>query len=207
ILSACIAFALVVIAGLAWYWTSGGPAAVAAPSIAVLPFENLGDPASGRLADGITEEIITDLARFRDFDVIAWDSTARYKGKAIDVREIGTDLKVRYVLEGSFQREGDRIHITVRLVDAGAGPNLWSESYDKPAADVFAVQSEVADKLANTLGGSLGLLNSAALSTARRKRPADLGAYELYLLGTEARQGLREDALVESTRLLEQAIA
>jgi TolB-like protein/DNA-binding SARP family transcriptional activator len=204
---ACIVVALVVVAGVGWYWSSGGPPSQTIPSIAVLPFTNLGDKASGRLADGITEEIITDLSRFRDFDVIARESTAVYKGTPVDVRQIGKELRVHYVLDGSFQRERDQIHIRVRLIDARTGVNLWSESYDKPAEDVFAVQSEVADKVANSLGGSIGLVNSAALAAARRKRPGDLGAYELYLLGTQARQGLGEDSLVESTRLLEEAIA
>jgi TolB-like protein/DNA-binding SARP family transcriptional activator len=202
-----IAFALLAVAGFGWYWTRGGPVAVTTPSIAVLPFDNLGDVASGRLADGMTEEIITDLARFRDFEVIARESTAVYKGKPVDVREIGKDLKVRYALEGSFQSERDKVHIRVRLVDTSTGANIWSESYDKPAEDIFAVQSEVADRVANSLGGSIGIVSSAALAAARRKQPGDLDAYELYLLGTEARQGLTDDSLVESAKLLERAIA
>jgi DNA-binding SARP family transcriptional activator/TolB-like protein len=207
IVAASIALALTAVTGLGWYWTRSGTGALTVPAIAVLPFDNLGDAASGRLADGITEEIITDLTRFRDFDVIARESTAVYKGKPVDVRKIGRDLRVRYVLAGSFQWDGNLIHIRARLIDASTGVNVWTESYDNPAEAIFAVQSDVADQVANRLGGSIGVVSSAALTAAKRKRPGDLGAYELYLLGTEARQGLREESLVESTRLLKRAIA
>ena len=91
----------------------------AGPAIAVLPFDNLGgDEATGRLADGITEDIITDLARFRDLDVIARNSTVVYKGKPVDVRQVGKDLNVGYVLEGSIQRQGDQVRVTGQLIDA-----------------------------------------------------------------------------------------
>ena len=110
------------------------PALAGQPSIAVLPFDNLGgDEATGRLADGITEDIITDLSRFRDFDVIARNSTAVYKGKPVDVRQVGRELDVRYVLEGSIQRQGDRVRVTAQLIDAGTGAHLWSERWDRPA--------------------------------------------------------------------------
>src|SRR4030095_10129962 len=100
------------------------------PSIAVLPFTNLGgDESTGRLADGITEDIITDLARYRDLDVIARNSTSVYAGRPVDVRQVGNDLKVRYVLEGSIQRQGEQIRITAQLVDARTGAHLWSERF------------------------------------------------------------------------------
>jgi TolB-like protein len=131
------------------------------PSIAVLPFENLsGDESSSRLANGITEDIITDLARFRDLDVISRNSTEVYKGKPVDVRQIGQQLKVRYVLEGSLQRQGEKLRITAQLIDAGSGTHVWSNSWDRPAQDVFAVQTEVAERVAGTLAG-YGLIAEA----------------------------------------------
>ena len=120
----------------------------------MLPFDNLGgDEATGRLADGITEDIITDLARFHDLDVIARNSTEVYKGKPVDVRQVGKDLNVGYVLEGSIQRQGDSVRVTGQLIDAGTGAHVWSERWDRPAEDVFAVQTEVAEKVAAALGG------------------------------------------------------
>ena len=121
----------------------------------MLPFDNIaGDEATGRLADGLTEDIITDLSRYRDMDVIARNSTEVYKGKPVDVRQVGKDLNVRYVLEGSVQRQGDQIRVTAQLIDAASGAHLWSERWDKPSKDFFAVQSDIADQLGNRLGGS-----------------------------------------------------
>ena len=123
---------------------AGEPAHATKPSIAVLPFDNLGgDEATGRLADGITEDIITDLARFPEFEVIARNSTEIYKGKPVDVRQVGRDLGVGYVLEGSIQRHGDRLRATAQLIDAGTGTHVWSERWDRPAGEVFAMQTEI----------------------------------------------------------------
>ena len=120
----------------------------------MLPFDNLGgDEATGRLADGITEDIITDLARYRDLDVIARNSTAVYKGKPVDVRQVGRELSVRYVLEGSIQRQGDRVRVTAQLIDAATGAHVWSERWDRPAEDVFAVQTEIAEQGRRGFGG------------------------------------------------------
>ena len=113
------------------------------PSIAVLPFDDLGgDEVSRRLADGLTDDIITDLARYRDFDIIARDSVDVYKNKPTDVRQIGKDLKVRYVLEGSIQREGNQIRVNAQLIDTTSGAHLWSQRWERAAQDIFAVQSE-----------------------------------------------------------------
>src|SRR5262249_43741468 len=141
---------LVVLALLSagWWWFRPVETASGMPSIAVLPFDNYGgDEATERLAKGITEDIITDLSRVRDFDVIARNSTEAYKGKSVDVRQIGRDLNVNYVLEGSIQRQGDRIRATAQLIDAKTGAHLWSESWDRPVQDVFAIQTEIADHI------------------------------------------------------------
>jgi TolB-like protein len=176
------------------------------PSIAVLSFDNLsGDTATGRLADGITEDIITDLARFDDLDVIARNSTLPYKDKPVDVRQIGKDLNVRYVLEGSIQRQADRVRVTAQLVDAAAGAHVWSERWDRPAQDVFAVQTELAESVANRIGGH-GLVEAAGREIVKRKRPENLTAYDLYLLGIEAKHRETEESLQEAVRLFQRAL-
>ena len=154
-------------------------------SLAVLPFANLsGDPRQECFADGITEDVITDLARFRELDVIAHNSVQAYKGEAVDVRQVGRDLGVRYVLEGSLQRQAHRVRVSARLVEVASGVRLWSERWERSAADLFAVQTEIAERTANLLAGH-GVILHAAAASARRKRPDDLTAYERYLLGRE----------------------
>jgi TolB-like protein/class 3 adenylate cyclase len=205
--AAAVVVVTVVIAGW-WLWMTSHPTAIsAAPAIAVLPFQNLSqDLADSRLADGITADIITDLSRYRDFAVIARNSTEVYKDKPTDVRQIGKDLGVSYVLEGSFQRQGDKVRITTQLIETTSGTQIWSERYDRPAKEIFAVQSEVADHIANSLGGSRGQIPNSALAAAKRRPPGDLSAYELYLLGHEKIQGATNESQLEAKRLLEEAI-
>ena len=115
------------------------------PSIAVLPFTNLsGDPREDYFSDGITEDIITELCRFSELFVIARNSSFQYKGKSPDIRQVGRELGVRYVLEGSIRRAGERVRITGQLIDAATGAHRWAERYDRELKDVFAVQDEVA---------------------------------------------------------------
>jgi TolB-like protein/class 3 adenylate cyclase len=170
--------ALVAVGG-AWHFWPAPPPADGRPGIAVLPFNNFGgDESTGRLADGITEDIITDLARFRDLDVIARNSTEVYKGKPVDIRQVGKDLNVDYVLEGSIQRQDDSIRATAQLIDADTGAHVWSERWDRRAEDIFAVQTEVAEKVAASLGGDLtmGQIARAEIHRAKRLRPSDLTA-------------------------------
>jgi TolB-like protein/class 3 adenylate cyclase/tetratricopeptide (TPR) repeat protein len=173
-----------------WHFWPGTPPPEGRPGIAVLPFNNFGgDEATGRLADGITEDIITDLARFRDLDVIARNSTEVYKGKPVDIRQIGKDLNVGYVLEGSIQRQDDSVRVTGQLIDARTGAHVWSERWDRPAEDIFAVQTEVAEKVAAALGGDLtmGQISRAELQRVKRLRPNDLTAYDYFQLGKESK--------------------
>ena len=157
--------------GIQGWWKSSG-AAFDEASIAVLPFDNLGgDPKWERIADGITEDIITDLSQSDHVLVIARHSTDVYKGKAVDVRQVGADLGVRYVLAGSLQANGDRVRITAQLVDAATGADLWSERYDRSGEDIFAVQSDVTAKIANTLGSQVGVIRKSQFKLAQHKPP------------------------------------
>ena len=118
------------------------------PSIAVLPFNNLsGDPAQEYFSDGITEEIITALSKVPKFLVIARNSTFTYKGKPVKVQQVSQELGVRYVLEGSVQKAGDKIRINAQLIDALSGNHLWAERYDRNLNDLFAVQDEITKKI------------------------------------------------------------
>ena len=142
----------------AWRWSSppGSPLSEKA-SIAVLPFENIeGDSKWDRYADGVTEDIITDLSHSKDLVVIARNSTEVYKGKPVDIRQVGRDLNVKYVLEGSIQSLGERIRVTAQLIEAASGSHIWSERYDRPADDLFAVQNDVTQRIAATLTGYEG---------------------------------------------------
>jgi TolB-like protein/Tfp pilus assembly protein PilF len=153
------------------------------PSVAVLPFYNIGaEPQWERFADGITEDIIADLSHHKDLIVIARSSTAVYKGKPTDIRQIGRDLNVKYVVEGSIQSMGDQIRVTAQLIEAASGSQVWSERYDRPVDDLFAVQNEVTQRIAATLGVWEGAVAEAERRLIRRKPPANLSAFDTYLL-------------------------
>jgi TolB-like protein/Flp pilus assembly protein TadD len=192
-LAAAIGLSAMILALSVWqFWPAERQLSERA-GIAVLPFDNLsGDESTGRIADGLTEDIITDLSHFRDLDVIARNSTVAYKSKPVDVREVGRAFNVGYVLEGSLQRQDDRVRITAQLIDAVTDAHVWSNRWDRPTADLFAVQSEVAEQVAAKLGGVFGLgqITAAEVQRAKRRPPADLTAYEHYLLAVEAK-GLR----------------
>jgi TolB-like protein/tetratricopeptide (TPR) repeat protein len=190
-----------------WGWNT--PAALPdKPSIAVLPFDNIGDdPQWERFADGITEDIITDLAHSKDLIVIARNSIEVYKGRPVDIRQIGRDLNVKYVLEGSIQSMGERIRVTAQLIEAASGSHVWSERYDRPVDDLFAVQNEITQRIAATLVGYEGAVAEAERSLVRRKPPRDLTAYEYYLLGMEAKHKVTEEGLKEAERLFRKALA
>ena len=133
--------------------TAPAPAEPAHLSIVVLPFANLsGDPAQDYFADGITENLTTDLARIRDSFVIARNTAFTFKGKAIDAKEIGKELGVRYVLEGSVQRDQNRVRVNAQLIDAQSGAHLWADRFEEDVADLFKLQDQVVARLANTLG-------------------------------------------------------
>ena len=192
-------------------WRKSSGAAFDEASIAVLPFDNLGgDPKWERIADGITEDIITDLSQSDHVLVISRHSTNAYKGKSVDVRQVGADLGVRFVLEGSVQASGDRVRITAQLVDAATGEDLWSERYDRADEDIFAVQSDVTAKIANTLGSVGGVIRKAQFKLVQHKPPNSLTAYENYLMADEVAfrpvGGITKDGLIEGEKLFHKAI-
>lgn len=151
------------------------------PSIAVLPFANMsGDDEQEHFSDGIAEDIITALSRFRSLFVIARSSTFIYKHKVADVKQVARELGVRYVLEGSVRIAEQRVRITAQLIDAETGVHVWAERFDRPLQDIFAVQDEITDKIAATIEPEIG---AAEQEKARRKPPEHLGAWEHYQRG------------------------
>src|SRR5262249_4469459 len=140
------------------------------PSVAVLPFANLsGDPQQDYFSDGITEDITTELSRFSELLVIARNSSFQYKGKAVDIRQVGQELGARYVLEGSVRRSGDRVRIVAQLIDAVTGAHRWAERYDRELHDTFAVQDEAARRIVAILAAHV---NRAETERALLKPPA-----------------------------------
>jgi len=174
------------------------------PSIAVLPFENLsGDPKQEYFADGVSEDIITELSRFSDLFVIARNSSFKYKGKAVDVRQVGRELGVRYALEGSIRRGGDRVRISAQLVDSATGAHRWAERYDRELKDVFAIQDEVARTIAAILAAHV---NKAEAERTLLKPPATWHAYDHYMRAAAAwasfQSSWKLDQLLETRRHL-----
>jgi adenylate cyclase len=168
------------------------------PSIAVLPFQNMsGDSEQEYFADGIVEDITTALSRFKGLFVIARNSSFTYKGKAVDVRQIGRELGVRYVLEGSVRKGGNRLRITVQLVDAVTGNHLWADKYEGAIDDVFDLQDQIT---ASTVGAIEPNLRHAEIERAARKRPENLDAYDLYLRALPRRGS---HSLADSAKALE----
>jgi len=174
------------------------------PSIAVLPFANMsGDPEQEYFADGMVEEIITALSRIRSLFVIARNSSFTYKGQAIDVKQVGRELGVRYVLEGSVRKAGSRVRITGQLIDAATSAHLWAERFDGLLQDVFDMQDQVASSVAGVIEPAL---QAAETARSAGRSTTDLTAYDLYLRGyamVMSRSGQTPEALL----LMEQAFA
>jgi TolB-like protein len=179
-----------------------------APTIAVLPFVNFSqEPRWDRLCDGVVEDIITSLARHRDLLVIARHSSFAYRGQVTDVREIGHALGARYVLEGSVQAESGWLKVTAQLISSASGVHIWAGSYAREEADLFAIQDEIVEQAVAALAGFGGAILQTELMEARRKPPASLRAYELYVLGYEQEARLDRDGTIRSIDLLKAALA
>jgi TolB-like protein len=174
------------------------------PSIAVLPFQNMsGDPAQDYFADGIVEDIITALARFPSLFVIARNSSFTYKGRLVDIRQVGRELGVRYVLEGGVRTSENRIRITGQLIDAAIGAHLWADRFDGKLADVFDLQDDIT---ARVVGAIAPKLERAEIERAKRKPTESLKAYDYYLRGLASFHSETMGANTEALRLFYKAI-
>ncbi len=183
---------------------AGSTATLGGASIAVLPFANLsGDPGQDYFADGMVDDILTALARFKSLVVIARQSSFAYKGRSIDVREVGRELGVRYVLEGSVQRSDRRVRITGQLIDATSGSHVWAERFEGDLADVFDLQDRLTDDVVGILEPQI---QRAEIERARRARPDSLDAYDLYLRALPHVYAMRADDSAVGLELLNEAM-
>ncbi len=175
------------------------------PSIAVLPFQNIsGDPEQEYFADGMVEEIITALSRIRWLFVIARNSSFTYKGHSVDVQQVGRELGVRYVLEGSVRKGGNRVRITGQLIDAETGTHLWADRFDGLIEDVFELQDKIAFSVAGVIEPAL---LAAEMRRSAARRTTDLSAYDLYLRALALFFPISKERIFEALGLLDQAIA
>ena len=175
------------------------------PSIAVLPFQNLsGDPEQEYFADGMVEDIITGLSRIKWLFVIARNSTFAYKGRPVDVKQVGRELGVRYVLEGSVRKVADRVRINGQLIDAATGAHIWAERYDRGLEDIFALQDEITLSVVGAIEPSL---RDAEIERVKRKRPDSLDAYDLVLRAIPHVYVAMPKEAAKALPLLEKALA
>ena len=198
-----------------WSWTPPGAGTIGQkpkeslalpdkPSIAVLPFNNMsGDPEQEYLADGVVESITAVLSRIRAFFVIARNSAFAYKGRPMNVRDIGRELGVAYVLEGSVQRVGSRVRITVQLIETAGGAHLWADRYDGALDDIFDLQDRITEHVAGALQPSI---RQAEIERARRKRPQELGAYDYTMRAMRHVWLLEKNEATQALELLERAL-
>ena len=215
--AAVLVVATALASGAYWYVqqpdvTPADPARMAfalpsGPSIAVLPFAVAGtDEADGRLGDGLAQDVTDLLGRFGDLTVIASESTAIYKETATPLRQVAEELGVAHVLTGSIDREGERLRISVRLVDALTGQQAWAERYDADGADIFAVRDDIAQTIASAIGAKESPIIAATLAASKRKDTAELAAYELVLLAVDLRHRFDREDNARALALLERAL-
>jgi TolB-like protein/class 3 adenylate cyclase/Tfp pilus assembly protein PilF len=175
------------------------------PSIAVLPFQNMsGDPEQEYFADGMVEDIITNLSRIKWLFVIARNSSFTYKGRAMDVKQVGRELGVRYVLEGSVRKAGNRVRITGQLVEASTGAHLWADRFDGAMEDVFELQDQVTSSVVAAIAPKL---ERAEIERSKRKPTNNLDAYDYYLRGIDNLYSQTQESTGEALRLFHKAIA
>src|SRR4249919_3435997 len=175
------------------------------PAIAVLPFDNMsGDREQEYFSDGISEDIITALSKLRWFFVIARNSSFTYKGKAVHLKQVAAELGVRYVVEGSVRKGGDRVRITAQLNDVATGSHVWAERYDRDLADVFAVQDEITEAIVAAIEPQL---YAAENFHAQRKAPDSMDAWDLVMRALSHYWRVTREDNLKAQALLEQAIA
>jgi len=174
------------------------------PSIAVLPFSNMsGDAEQDYFADGISEDIITGLSKLRWFFVIARNSSFIYKGKAVDIRQVGRELGVRYVLEGSVRKGGSRVRVTAQLIDAVTGKHLWADHYDRDVTDIFALQDEITKKVVAAIEPKL--LEAEGIRSQNRS-PEDLDAWDMLIRANSLFWRLTKDETQAAIEILKQVV-
>ena len=174
------------------------------PSIAILPFDNMsGDPEQEFFSDGITEDIITALSKFRSFFVIARNSTFTYKGEAVNIAEVGRELGVRYVVEGSVRKAGNRIRVTAQLIEAASDNHVWAERYDRDVTDIFELQDEITETIVGAVEQEIG---SSERIRATHMRPENLQAWELLQRGLFHVWQMNRDGLAAGVDLLRQSV-
>ena len=173
------------------------------PSIAVLPFQNMsGDPEQEYFADGMVDDITTALSRFKSLFVIARNSSFSYKGKSPDIRQVGRELGVRYVLEGSVRKAGGKVRITGQLIDSATGAHLWADRFEGSLEDIFDLQDQVTTSV---VGAVAPKLDQAEIERAKRKPTESLDAYDYYLRGMADVQRLtKQSNETRSTLILQQ---
>jgi adenylate cyclase len=183
---------------------AGESARVAKPSIFVHPFANMsGEAEQEFFADGLTEDIITELSRFHEILVISRNSSFKYKGKPLEVQKVAKELNVQYVVEGSVRKAGNRVRITVQLIDAETDRHIWAERYDRELADIFAIQDEVTAAIVSTLPGRV---EAATRDRAARKPTDNMAAYECVLAAKVLHHRSTREDIVKAQRLIERAI-
>ncbi|MGY8662938.1 tetratricopeptide repeat protein [Bradyrhizobium sp. UFLA05-109] len=174
------------------------------PSIAVLPFQNMsGDPEQEYFADGMVEEITTALSRFKALFVIARNSSFAYKGRAVDIKQVGRELGVRYVLEGSVRKAAGKVRITGQLIDAAIGSHLWADRFEGDLSDIFALQDQMTERVVSAIAPRL---LQAEIELATRRRPDDLSAYDLYLRAAPRLYSSTREGSAEALQLLYRAL-
>jgi TolB-like protein/Flp pilus assembly protein TadD len=183
----------------------GEAAGATVPTIAVLPFDNLsGDPGQTYFSDGVTEDIITELARFSDLRVVARNSTFVFRDQALDATEAGRKLGARYLVEGSVRSAGNRVRVTTQLIDVESGNHVWAERYDRGLEDIFAVQDEVTNAIVAQLAGRVRRVD---MKHASHKRAESLEAYDYYLRGLHFHHRYSLEDMLEGRRMMEKAVA
>ena len=175
------------------------------PSIAVLPLTNMsGDPKQDYFSDGLTEDIITELARFSSLSVIARNSTFVYRDRAVNLIEVGRELGAQYILEGSVRKAGERIRLTAQLIDADDGRHVWADRYDRVLEDIFEIQDELVHAIVAVLPGKI---EATQRKRALRKPAENMAAYDLYLKALEHERSYDRESIVRGRQALEQAVA
>jgi TolB-like protein len=200
---------LAIVGGASWWrWNSQSTEVSGPPTIAVLPLANMsGDPGLQYFADGTTENVIANLARSPQIKVVARTSTDAYKGKSVDIRQIGKELGARYVLEGSVQKSAEKMRIVAQLIDARNGDHVWAETFDRQGSDPLALQDEVSESVVKTLAGDTGLIKKKQYEDEWGKDTARLDEWDYYLRGHELIERFTKEDTNKAAQIWEEGLA